>query len=111
MSKDDSNGFAALGLALGTMGLGRGGNDETRKAADEVCLEEMKTLERAMEALGEIVHDASENGFEHSHLVEILERMTSLATATSTLRMSIGLGTPPIFGAGLMDGLNGKSGN
>lgn len=111
MSKNERNSIAAMGLALGTMGIGRGGNEKINKAADEVCLEEMKTIEGAMKELGEIVRDASENGCEHSHLVEILERMTSLATATSTLRMSIGLGMPPMFAGGMIDGMNSKSGN
>lgn len=103
MSKSDDNNtnLAALGMALGTMGMnsGRMSLSEEKKDADKSCAKALEYMAGTMEALSEVVKALGNTEklveFEYENIVELTGKMATLATSMSTLRMSIGLGAAP----------------
>ncbi|MBQ7887315.1 MAG: hypothetical protein IJ313_10535 [Clostridia bacterium] len=96
MGKDDSsNNLAALGLAMGAMGMnsGRMEKSETHKEADKACVSALNSMAETMDKLNNLIKDAEKpNEFTLDSIADLAERMSSMAASMSTLRMSIGLG-------------------
>ena len=108
MSKNSDNdtNLAALGMALGTMGMtgGRMSLSEEKKDADKSCAKALAHMAETMEALSGLVKDLRNvekpDNFEHDNIVELTGKMATLATSMSTLRMSLGLGAAPVIPGG-----------
>lgn len=108
MSKNSDNdtNIAALGMALGTMGMtgGRMSLSEEKKEADKSCAKALAHMAETMEALSGLVKDLRNvekpHDFEHDKIVELTGKMATLATSMSTLRMSLGLGAAPSIPGG-----------
>lgn len=108
MSKNSDNdtSLAALGMALGTMGMGSGrmSLSEEKKDADKSCVKALAHMAETMETLSGLVKDLRSvekpDEFDHENIVELTGKMATLATSMSTLRMSIGLGAAPSIPGG-----------
>lgn len=108
MSKiDDSNtNLAALGMALGTMGMnsGRMSLSEEKKDADKSCAKALASMAETMDALNNLVksiqHLEKQDEFDYENAVELTGKMATLATSMSTICMSIGLGAAPSIPGG-----------
>ena len=108
MSKNSDNdtSLAALGMALGTMGMtgGRMSLSEEKKDADKSCAKALAHMAETMEALSGLVKDLRSvekpDDFDHENIVELTGKMATLATSMSTLRMSLGLGAAPSIPGG-----------
>lgn len=107
MSKEDSNNnLAALGIAMGAMGMngGRIGQSENHREADKSCAKALEEMAGTMEALSDLVRALKNvekpDEFDHENIVELTGKMATLATSMSTLRMSMGLGAAPIMPGG-----------
>lgn len=108
MSKNSDNdtSLAALGMALGTMGMtnGRMSLSEEKKDADKSCAKALAYMAGTMETLSDIVKALKNvekpDEFDHENIVELTGKMATLATSMSTLRMSMGLGAAPLMPGG-----------
>lgn len=100
-NEDNNNGLAALGMALGTMGMnsGRMSVSEEKREADKSCAKALSHMAETMETLAGLVKELrsveKKDEFDHENIVELTGKMATLATSMSTLRMSIGLGAAP----------------
>ena len=100
-NEDNSNGLAALGMVLGTMGTNRDrvSMSEDRRDADKSCAKALSHMAETMETLAGLVKELrsveKKDEFDHENIVELTGKMATLATSMSTLRMSIGLGATP----------------
>lgn len=100
MSKNNDGNIdiAALGMALGTMGMnsGRMSASEEKRDADKSCVKALAYMAGTMEALSDLVRALKNvekpDEFDHDNIVELTGKMATLATSMSTLRMSMGLG-------------------
>lgn len=98
MSKDNNSNnvnLAAMGMALGTMGMnsGRMEASPTHVDADKTCLKALGSMAETMDALSNLIKGAKNpDEFAHENIVDLADRMSNMATAMSTLRMSMGLG-------------------
>lgn len=108
MSKNNDGNIdiAALGMALGTMGMtgGRMSLSEEKKDADKSCAKALAHMAGTMEALSGLVKDLRSvekpDKFDHENIVVLTGKMATLATSMSTLRMSMGLGAAPVIPGG-----------
>ena len=108
MSKNSDNdtNLAALGMALGTMGMtgGRMSLSEEKKDADKSCAKALAHMAETMEALSGLIKDIrnveKSDDFDHDNIVELTGKIATLATSMSTLRMSLGLGAAPVMPGG-----------
>ena len=104
--EDNDTNIAALGMALGTMGMtgGRMSLSEQKKAAAKSCAKALAHKAETMEALSGLVKDLRSvekpDEFDHENIVELTGKMATLATSMSTLRMSMGLGAAPAIPGG-----------
>lgn len=104
--EDNDTNLAALGMALGTMGMtgGRMSLSEEKKDADKSCAKALAHMAETMEALSDLVRALKNvekpDDFDHDNIVELTGKMATLATSMSTLRMSMGLGATPIIPGG-----------
>ena len=105
MSKNNDNdtSFAALGMALGTMGMtsGRMSLSEEKKDADKSCAKALADMAETMETLSGLVKNLCSverpDEFDYENIVELTGKMATLATSMSTMRMSMGLGASPMM--------------
>ncbi len=110
--EDNDTNLAALGMALGTMGMtgGRMSLSEEKRDADKSCAKALAHMAETMKALSGLVKDLcivekpNEFGnmekleeFDHENIVELTGKMATMATSMSTLRMSLGLGAAPVI--------------
>ena len=99
--EDNDTNIAALGMALGTMGMTgcRMSLSEEKKDADKSCAKALAYMAGTMEALSDLVRALKNvekpDDFDHDNIVELTGKMAALATSMSTLRMSLGLGAVP----------------
>lgn len=98
---DDTTNLAALGVALGTMGMngGRMRLSEDKKDADKSCAKALAYMAGTMEALSDLVRALKcvekPDEFDRENIAELTGKMATLATSMSTLRMSMGMGAAP----------------
>lgn len=96
MSKDDnSNNLAATGMMLGMLGMNGGKVEltESHKEADKACISALCSMAETIEKMNALIKSAEDpDEFGYENIEDMAERMTSMASSMSTLRMSIGLG-------------------
>ena len=99
MGKDNNNNsnnnLAALGVALGAMGMNSNRMEQgpTHAEADKTCLKALSSMAETMDALNNLIKGAENpDEFAHENIMDLADRMSNMATSMSTLRMSMGLG-------------------
>ena len=107
MSKDNNsnNNLAALGVMMGTMGMNSNRMEQspTHAEADKTCLKALASMAETMDALNNLIKSAEKpDEFAYENIVDLADRMSSMATSMSTLRMSMGLGCVRAPGGAMM---------
>lgn len=94
-NNNSNNNLAALGVALGAMGMNSNRMEQgpTHAEADKTCLKALSSMAETMDALNNLIKGAENpDEFAHENIMDLADRMSNMATSMSTLRMSMGLG-------------------